>query len=401
MKRNMIEELKRWGDGSPCPFYLYGIRGVGKTYLVNEYVSGFKFSFVYFKTEPGSDYYSDFKTMDSPEKFVSNHYGFSSDELTSAIVVFDDSHEYISAAVKLISYAIMHKCRWIFISDYDYLKKSTSGIEIRELFPMQFDEFLAAMGSEWYVEAIRGHFESRKKLPDIVHEELLSDFEEYIWVGGMPEVVNDYLTKKTSVNITSLQRNNKRNALDISEISEEQKTKSLQILNCIQEQLFKENRKFMFNVIRTGVTLSMYNDAINELESKRYILRQNEYTSEKKFKLFYPEFSFITGSRHDELTEVEYKTRIINYVLQTLNQKKIETVFWESGNRAELDFIIKEQFTQFPIDFGFSDKNNSKSIISFSQKYDCKNIYRISESNYSKESGKDAIPIYALFCFSF
>ncbi len=397
MKRNMIDDLKNWGQTAEQPFFLHGMHGVGKTYLVNEFINDFLTSFIYFKTED-SDYYKGFTNGENPLEFVAEHFGLKSDDLNNEIIVFDDTEKYVKTAMKLIRFAIINKCKWIFISDMDYMVKSTSGIVKRELFPVQFDEFLIAVGSEWYVEAIKGHYESKKKLPDIVHTELLSDFEEYLWVGGMPEVLADYLSTRSSINVTGLQKKNKKLSLDLYFVEDSLKAKCSQIVDCLSSQLYKENQKFMFNIIRNGVTYNMYSDALELLERSGLILRQNEYSSEKKFKLFYPEFSFISSSRHDELTEVEYNLRVQNYVLQTLNQKKIDACFWESGKRAELDFIIRTIATQFPIDFGFSNKNNSKSIASFNKITGAENSIGISDSNYFTEVGRYSIPVYALFC---
>ncbi len=398
MKRNMIEDLKIWGETAENPFFLYGLHGVGKTYLVNSYVNNFSTSFIYFKTEE-SDYYKAFIEGDAPLDFVAEHFGLNNDSLKNEIVIFDDTENYVKTASKLIRFAIINKCKWIFISDYDYLRNTTSGLTKKQLFPVQFDEFLVAVGSEWYVEAIKGHFESRKKLPDIVHNELLSDFEEYIWVGGMPEVLSNYVETRSSINVTGLQKRNKKLSLSLDFAEDNRKVKCDQVLSCLGEQLYKDNQKFMFNVIRNGVTYNMYADTLDYLEGRGLIIRQNEYSSKKKFKLFYPEFSFISSSRHDEITDVEYNLRIQNYVLQTLKQKGIECCFWESGNRADLDFVIRTIDTQFPVDFGFSSKNNSKSVSSFTKKTGAEFSLVISDSNYFTEVGRYSVPVYSLFCF--
>lgn len=398
MKRNMIEDLKIWGEQDNRPLFLHGIHGVGKTYLINEFAINFLNSFVYFRTELESEYYSRFLSSDYPVDFVCMHFSLTREEIENETIIFDNTERYPETTSKLIEYAIKNSCKWIFISSYDFINDSYDVFK-RKLYPIQFDEFLIALGEEWYVEAIRGHFESHRKLPDIVHTELFSDFEEYIWIGGMPEVVDNYLTSRSSINITGKTEKNKNYTLSLAHHEESFRLKCEQILKCVTPHLFKENQKFMFNAIRTGVTYNMYAEALDTLESEGLILRQNEYASDKKFKLFYPDFSFITASRHDELTDVEYRLRIQNYVLQTLKQKSINTVFWESGNRADLDFIIKTIDKQFPIDFGFSVKNNSKSIASFNKKNDIDYVVRVAENNYFSEDSKYSIPVYALFCF--
>ena len=206
MKRNLIEDLKYWGEHENRPFFLYGIEGVGKTWLVNNYTNDFCETSVYFKTERASAYYAPFLDSEDPLGFVSAHFQLSPEMLDSSVVIFDDVENYAASAVKLMQHAVLKSCRWIFVSAFDLVPDELrDNITIRHLTPMQFDEFLTAAGSEWYVEALKTHYKSRKRMPDIVHDELLSDFEEYIWVGGMPEVVNDYLSSRSSVNITKKQ----------------------------------------------------------------------------------------------------------------------------------------------------------------------------------------------------
>ena len=400
MKRNLIEDLKTWGEGERRPFFLYGIEGVGKTWLVNNYVTDFCEAGIYFKTEPGSAYYADFLTSDDPLSFVAEHFHISQEALDSSVVIFDDADNYIASASKLLDHAVKNCCKWIFAAAYDFvpgdLKEKTT---IRHLTPLQFDEFLIAAGSEWYVEAVKTHFKSRKKMPDIVHEELLSDFEEYLWVGGMPEVVNDYLTTKSSVNITKKQERAKLCAYHaIDMLSEETlRTKCRQILGVLEAELLKPNQKFMFGMIRNGVTYKMYADAISELEKRGLAIRQFELNDEKKFKIFYPEYSFFSSSKSDEVTDVEYGLRTQNYILQTLNEKGIDNYFWESGNRAELPVVIKENAVKLPVDVS-QGRNLSRSIASFLKTENSDNVLRITEDNFMSEEGRDTVPVYAIFC---
>ncbi len=400
MKRNLIEDLKYWGEHENGPFFLYGIEGVGKTWLVNNYTHDFCETSVYFKTERDSAYYAPFLVLAAPYAFVAAHFQLSPAILDSSVVIFDDVENYPVSALKLMRYAAEKSCKWIFVSAFDLVPCDfRDKITIRHLTPMQFDEFLIASGSEWYVEALKTHYKSRKRMPDIVHDELLSDFEEYIWVGGMPEVVNDYLTARSSVNITKKQERARLYAYHALEYltDESLRTKCRQILGVLEAELKKPNQKFMFGLIRNGVTYKMYADAISELEKRGLVIRQYELEDEKKFKLFYPEFSFFSSSKSDEVTDVEYELRLQNYILQTLNEKKIKNFFWESGNRAELPVVINDKEKEYPVDVS-NGRNLARSISSFLKIRSGETVLRIADDNFKSEDGRETIPVYSMFC---
>ncbi len=393
MKRNIIENLKKWSEGESVPFFLYGLEGVGKTYVVNEYTNDFCGYSIYFKTEKDSAYYEPFLSSFDPFSFVTAHLDMDPEVLLKSVVIFDDCEDYPETAKKLIEMAFEKKCRWIFVSSYDLIPAGYEDkVSKHKMFPMQFDEYLIANGNEWYVEAIKAHFESGKKLPDMVHSELLSDFEEYMWVGGMPDAVSHYISSKNAVNISKIQYRAKIQALYHLPLKAEQ------IISVLEKQLYKPNQKFMFQLIRTGVTYKMYEDAIEYLIEQGILIRQNELEDERKFKLLFSEFSFLSCSRNDEITDVEYDLRLQNYVLQTLNSKEKTCFFWESGNRAELPFILKNESGYCVIDASNAERSKSRSVSSFLKTHENAEVLTVNTGNFKDNNGQKNIPVYSLFC---
>ncbi len=399
MKRNAIQDIKDWGENGKGPFCLYGIAGVGKTYLCREYAVDFLENYFYCRPEDNSETLKNIlKPETDVESFITAYFSAEIEALKQSTVIFDDTEKAPEFFLKAVDYAVLNNCKWIFISEYNWFT-DRKDITIKELFPLQFDEFLVATGTEWYVEAIRGHFQSGKKIPDIVHEELLSDFEEYLFTGGMPDVLTEYINQKSTLNVTKRQEIARLTAYNgLNTLKEPLKLKCNQIISVIDDQLKKENSKFMLNMIRTGLTNKMYEEAFNELERRGLIIKIEEITDNKKYTVYYPEFSLSGLSRSDEITDVELSIRINNYIIQTMREKGIKVNFWDSCNRAALSAVLTVDNKFIPVDIDSGRKNNSKSIISFKNKFESGKTLKISSTNFVEGEDFRNIPIYSLFC---
>ncbi|MCR5584334.1 MAG: hypothetical protein K6F63_02730 [Lachnospiraceae bacterium] len=397
LKRNIIENIKAWDEDITGPLFLYGLKGVGKAFICREYAKDFHESFLYYEPELSlADSVSD------PADHVATHFGLSPEVLANEFLILNETEKNVAFFTKLLEKAVEGKYKWIFISDYDYTKgKTEAEIFKMQMFPLQFDEFLTNLGyNDWYVSSVSETLKRKEKLPDIVHNNLISTFEEYLWTGGMPEVIKDYI-REDRLNIRSRQTDAKLLIYNsINNIKDASlRNKCDQILDTVEAQLKKSNKKFMFNQIRSGVTYQMYAEALDTLIDRGLCLRINEVSDERKFKLFYPEFSFNPMESFDEITDVEFLLREENYLLQTFAQKGIDVAFWESGNRAELPFVIRtDEGRSIPVDYHGENRKVSKSILSYQNKHDNPKAIKISDSNFVDEDSSVTIPVYSVFC---
>lgn len=407
MKRNMIATLQNWmKDEKRKPFYLTGMKGSGKTYLACEFSKAFFDSYLYLSFEHNKELVTFFEQL--PEEQVlpalAAYFEFPEEYVLTIPFVFDEIHlcpGFISKLLRQIEE--QSSLYWIFISSYDVLTDTVKEkLNCHILFPLQFDEFLAAIGKDWYIEVITAHYQNKKRLPDMVHRELLSTFDEYLWIGGMPDVLNEYLNMESSVNVTERQYIQKQLLLHGMSLVAEERTsfKCQQIYSTIDEQLLKTNQKFQFNLIRKGITYQMYKDALDFLVQHHMLYRLNSIGKEQQFKLFYPDFSLNYSARNDELTDVERHIRLENYLIQTLIEKKQECYFWEAKSQAVIDFVlVNEQGEYTPVELKQEKKSKSKSILSFKKQYNnTKNIVRISSDNFVENDEFFNIPLYSIFC---
>ena len=409
MKRNLINTLQAWMEREDRkPFYMTGMKGVGKTYLACEFAKSFFDSYLYLSFEYNKELANYFESLSAEEiiSALAKHFEIPEEMLFHVPFVFDEIYHCPGFVEKLVSLTKENgQLFWIILSSYDVLQHDTKELlECHTLYPLQFDEFLTAIGKDWYVEIITAHYHNRKKLPDIVHYELLSTFDEYLWIGGMPDVINEYLDMESTVNVMERQQIQKQMLLYGMEHEAEEKInyKCTQVYSTIDEQLNKSNQKFQFNLIRKGITYQMYKDAIDFLVKHNMLYRQNCLgKEEQQFKLFYPDFSLNFSARNNELTPVEYHIRLQNYVYQTFMEKNFNCKFWEAKSQAMIDFVLQNDDgkTYTPIEIKKEGKSKTKSMMSFSSNFNTKNIVRISGSNFVENDEILNLPVYSVFCF--
>ncbi len=409
MKRNLITTLQNWMESDERkPFYLTGMKGVGKTHLACEFAKSFFDSYLYLGFEHNKELAAQFEALPEEEIFsaLAEYFELPEEMLLHIPFVFDEIYHCPGFVAKLLHLVKENRqLYFIFLSSYDVLSEEiTVQMDCHTLYPMQFDEFLTAIGKDWYVEVITAHYKNRKKLPDIVHHELLSTFDEYLWIGGMPDVMNEYLEMESTVNVMERQHIQKQMLLYGMEHEAGEKTnyKCIQVYSTIDEQLTKANQKFQFNLIRKGITYQMYKDAIDFLVRHHMLYRLDCLgKEEQQFKLFYPDFSLNFSARNSELTAVERQIRLQNYVLQTFREKQYDCRFWEAKSQASVDLVLcnLQDETYTPVEIKKEGKSKTKSMMSFATQFNVRNIVRISGSNFVENDENLNLPVYSVFCY--
>ncbi len=431
MKRKLINDLLEWKENyGDKPLMLKGARGTGKTYLANDFAKAFYAKSIYINLERVPEYH---KLFDGENASVwiqnllmlSETYPYASElspnEKEPILFIIDETSFYPNLMDKLRvlinanpPFQIM--CITSFRNG-QYEKEDF--FYVLQLFPLSFEEFLIAAGNEWYAEAIRTHYSTNKKLPDIVHRELLSFFEDYLQIGGMPAAVNEFINMNGKYNVSeqhriladsylwdAKKRNDERESLKIS-----------QVYNIIDKQLMKENRKFQYTLIRKGATHGMYTNAVQYITDTFYGIRCNKLTEEalestseinedsntiSQYKLYMSDVGMLNSSLKqvtDKHPEQERKGLIENYVAQTLYANGYHLNYWESSSQAKIDFILYKENQILPIEVKTGDITRSKNLSVFKTKCNhVKEAIKISTRNFEYSGEIKYVPIYAVFC---
>ncbi len=434
MKRKLINKLLDWKESSPKKLILLtGGRGVGKTYLAYDFAKSFYTEFIYinFETEP-SLYDLLFKTAPLQTETVLKDYFHISGAAGPVLVILDEITlcPDFRKVINLLSKAgtLLHT---IAISSFfaDTCEYEDNFIQLH-LSPLDFEEFLITTGNEWYIEVITEHYSSNAKIPDIVHKELLTLFELYLQIGGMPLAVNEFINTGSTLNISEQHR-----ILLNSYISDIYKNNSegdflkiSQVFNTIDKQLCKENHKFQYKLIRKGATHGLYAHALQYIKNSYYGIRcskfeegQLNHRNEKEhpaqgtvlpsfigdnphpcFKLYMMDIGMLYSTiktQHAIIKEQWKKGLIENYVAQCLAAIGYPLYFWESDSQSKIDFIICKDNQILPIEVKADENTRSRNVSIFRTKYQSvTDSVKISTRNFDYVNHVKYVPIYAVFC---
>ena len=434
MTRKVFEKIITWdNEYAGRPLVLTGAPGIGKTYLAQELAKNFHNSYLYIN--PKNDHklrtalYELFEQSNPDfEQFLQTFYQIPIEWLHEFLIILDDFdwyselHSLLDKITKNVyQFRLLIICT---LCPNDRLKEQCDVIKI---LPLEFDEYLKAIGSEWYTEIILAHFETKKKIPEIVHKEMLNLFRDYLRIGGMPSAINEYMLTDSLNNLSTIHRN--LYELFLSEFKRYNESSNIrlnQLLQHVPEQLIKCNKNYRFNLIRKGATHTMYRNElstlsdlhiINKIDRADFIVAdKNTIKSDmhdNQFRLYLNDCgilyslimasssAFIDGAEEEssDISELAlYQLLAENYLLSTLKSRNHNVAFWESGSLAKIDFLSIFDNSIMPIEVKYLENKKSKSLHVFKQKYPVVTNIKFGTQNFSADEHGYNCPIYSLFC---
>ena len=274
MKRKIYGRLLEWKekDQGSCALLLDGARRVGKSYIARqfgekEYRSYLMIDFAHMQREVREIFENDRNDLDLFFNKLSAYYRTTLYRRES-LVIFDEVQRYPEAR-ELIKYLVAD-------GRYDYLetgslislKRNVENIVIPseeehvEMFPMDFEEFLWAMGDETTVPYLKQCFEELRPLGQALHRRVMNDFRQYILVGGMPQAVTAYLETK---NFEDTDRVKKRILTlyrqDITKFAGGYEARVLSVFDGLPSQLSKTEKKYKLSSIEKEARFRDYENA--------------------------------------------------------------------------------------------------------------------------------------------
>lgn len=415
MKRKLIDRLSEWKeknkDGLSRPVLITGARGVGKTYLSFDFGRSFYQDIIYINFERNGRLKRLFYE-EQPEIIldkISDHFH---KPLNKDTILILDEIGYCEEGIQFILQVKEHKLPVNIIGitskslDYISLREELEGcVEHMALYPFDFEEYLWATGYEWYSDVIREHFAKNKKIPDIVHNELLNIFEQYMNVGGFPRVINEYMNTEMFINISEQQNSIMESFYaDAGNKDDSLYVKIKSILSTMDMQIGKKNKKFQYKLIRKGATKNLYIDGIHYMNKSNIVIKVDKLNSDQ-FKLYLCDAGLQASmilEGNNEITKEDYrhvrKGLIENCIAQNLIPHYPKIYFWESNAQAKIDFIIKDELNMIPVEVSADTNTRTKSLSIFKSTYNVRKSIKISANNFGFRNNIKYIPFYAVFC---
>ena len=431
MERKIYQELIDWKNTDmKKPLMVIGARQIGKTYTINEFCKKEFKKYIYLNLFEHLEIVEIFKQkINTEEKYKKMKAYLGTDiDIENTIIFFDEiqeSEELISA-LKFFNereenFKIICAGSLLGVK----LKRMHSSfpvgkVKMLTMYPMDFEEFLIANGNSVLIDEIKNCYSNDTPMISVLHDMALNLYRLYLCVGGMPEAVKNLLDNNKDIvkfdksiiediYISYLNDMNKyvTNKFDATKIES--------IYKSIPAQLGNQSNKFQYGKISQNARKRDYETALDWLLSstmihKSTILNKVEipplaFIISDHFKLYLSDVGILINMlqvKHRDIildNLLQYKGIIAeNYVATQLIANDTPLIYWESGNQAEIDFVLYNNDGLIPIEVKASDNIGSQSLNIYMKRYNPKYAIRISTKNFGFANGIKSIPLYATFC---
>lgn len=429
MQRYALKHLIDWKNKkNHKPLVIQGARQVGKTWLMQEFGKKYYEQVAYINFDVDVKSREIFDVDYDTERLIMD-IGLATKTKINAentLIIFDEIQECPRALTSLKyfrenapQYDIIVAGSLLGVACHEGTGFPVGKVSFMNLFPLSFEEFLLAMGEERFVELLNKKDFKTIKLFNNKYEKLL---KQYCYVGGMPEIVQDFVENKDFESVRNLQK-------EILSAYEEDFTKHIPtntvakirlLWKSIPAQLSKENKKFIYGAAKEGARARDFEAALSWLINSGLVYRVNKITKPdlpitayedfNSFKLFVLDVGLLgamTDLQADTIIDgnrifEEFKGAIAEqYVLQQLKTIKDLPVFYWSNetSRAEIDFVIQIKSDVVPVEVKAERNLQAKSLKVYMEKFKPNYAIRTSMADYKKTNSLIDIPIYAIEIF--
>ena len=427
-----MAELVQWKDKkNRMPLIVNGARQVGKTYILKEFGASYFENTIYVHLENQVAVAAIFEgdlnptriiqyleaTYNQPIKVGKTLIIFdeiqSSERALMALKVFcEEAPQYhVVAAGSLLGVAVNREKYSFPVGKVDEIY----------MYPLDFEEFLWAMGKRFFAEETKSHFADSKPLENGIHQMLIELYRQYLITGGMPAVVRQFVETQSFIDIVDIQSRIVNEYLaDMAKYATASTSVKIRACyNSIPTQLAKENTKFQYKVVQKGGSATLFGESIDWLESAGIVLKCQKttqglmpiaaYADLSDFKLYMADVGLLTMksgiSYPTILSTIEQDNNFLgalaeNYVAQQFKANQIPLYYWKNDNTAEVDFVLQTDSGIIPVEVKKGKRNKAISMNLFSKKYNSPYSIRISQKHFGFDNNIKAVPLYATFCIS-
>lgn len=284
MKRKIYERLKKWkaDDSGNTALLIDGARRVGKSYIVEEFAKAEYKSYILIDFNRAGreiqDLFSNYLNhLDTLFLYLSEYYGVKLHPHQS-LIIFDEVQLFPRARAAIKYLVADGRYDYIETGSLMSIKTNVKDIVIPseerhiKMYPMDFEEFLWAMGNETLMEIIRDCFVAGRPLGQAMHRKAMDFFRQYLIVGGMPQAVQKYVDSRDFSKVDRI----KRDILtlyrsDIVKYAEGYELKAESIFDEIPAQLQKHEKKFRLGALKKEARFRDYRDALFWLDDSMIV----------------------------------------------------------------------------------------------------------------------------------
>ena len=423
MKRFIFDELLKWKESKyRKPLILKGVRQIGKTYILKKFGEENYEGVAYFNFDHDEDLQNIFVNTKSPKRILEQLSFIYGKAILpeKTLIIFDEIQEcpnalnslkYFQEEANEYHIACAGSLLGIRLSHTSF---PVGKVDFLNMYPMTFSEFLIADNCENLVEYMKS-IKTIDKIPEIFFNQLEEKLKAYFIIGGMPEAVNVWVNEKNIELVNHVQENILRAyESDFSKHTQNSEANKISLIwNSIPSQLAKENKKFLYQVIKEGARAREYENALNWLNDANLIYKiynitkpdfpLKAYHDLSSFKIYMNDVGLLRRMANldskiviegDRLFE-EFKGAFTeNYILTMLNYVFDEVPNYFTFDRNEIDFVIQYKNKIIPIEVKSNKSTKNISLSKYNQKYDNEISIRFSMNNLNKDEKVLNIPLF-------
>lgn len=426
MKRKLTNNLIEWhNDKEHKPLIIYGARQVGKTYLIKEFGKKYYNNVYEINFEFESDAISIFEGNLSVDQLLIQLTAYKSNAPINGkktLIFFDEIQKCPQVLTALKAFAldgrfdVIASGSMLGIILHEVSSYPVGYVSSLYMKPLSFEEFLWANNySEEQIAIFKSYYDEEKEVPTVIHNKLNELFLQYVIVGGMPEVVNEFIKTKDISKVIKKQKEI-LNAYDkdiAKYATSGVREKVRECYNSIPDQLAKENKKYKYKLLRDGGNARHYSTSLNwisdaGLGSKVYRLKcfdipLKAYRDEASFKFYFNDTGLLL-SMYEENVQYDilkgnlgvFKGGIFeNVIAQILSCNEMPTYYYRRDDRLEIDFVTIINNKIVPIEVKSSTNTKSKSFNNVLEKENIEYGIKLSLNNVNCSNPKiKCFPLY-------
>lgn len=419
MERKITGELLKWKiDSTKRPIILYGISGVGKTYTCLEFGRKEYKNIIYFDCLDNLELNYVIEKNTTLDKLIRGLSAISLETIfkEETLIIFDNVTEKVSSAIKKL-FSGVSSYHIIMITNSPLFVKKNKGDSfiVKKMNLVGFSEYLKFMDKEQLIGFIEESFKSNKPMP--FHSLAMEQFNDFILTGGYPDAIVNFKENGDYNLLTSIHEKNmkmmRNRLLDLDNLIDIKRGN--EIFDNMAIQLLKENKKFLYGLVRSGARAKEYEDAIEFMENNNLVIKSNKITEltsplskikdNDSFKLYFNDSGLLYKKMNVGANRLLTNARLLmvlyeNSIVQTLNQNGFNIYHYHSCGKATVDLVIQTRTGKIvPIEILNSDfSSKSKSLSLAMVKYNLNFAIRFTADNFRERKGVKYIPYYAAFC---
>lgn len=426
MRRNIVEKLVAWKNSPKRkPLILWGARQVGKTWAMKE------FGKLHFENTVYISFYNNKRLAKIFEqdydvkrilnaleielrvKIVPQKTLLIFDEVQSALKVLESLKYFCEDARE---YAVVAAGSLLGIAVHENVSFPVGKVDELRLYPMNFEEFLLALDEDRLAEYRKN---PQCKEVNEFSERYKSLLREYLFVGGMPEVVDAYRQNKDFDEVRDIQNSilNQYEGDFGKHVEPRTLPRIRMVWDALPMQLAKENRKFFFGQVKQGARMKDFELAIQWLCDCGLVYKVNRvskpgfplksYINFDAFKIYMIDVGLLGAKSELDKNSIfdgneiftEFKGALTEqFVLQEIKSGGVYTPYYYASEKSnyEVDFLIQKGRSVVPVEVKAEENLKAKSLKFYCEKFKPKQAIRTSMSNYREQDWLTNVPLWCL-----